>query len=75
MIGIEENFSREPEQLSLPGEQPNLRLIELQAENTRLRQIVTELLIRNQQLREAAAQSVRIDGQRAGPPRDPDSVR
>jgi hypothetical protein len=39
-------------QLSLQGEQPNLRLMELQAENARLQQLVTELLIRNQQLRE-----------------------
>jgi hypothetical protein len=51
MTGIEDNFSREPEQLSLQGEQP-LRLMELQAENARLRQLVTELLLRNQQLRE-----------------------
>lgn len=52
MTGIENNFSREPEQLSLQGEQPNLRLMELQAENARLQQLVTELLLRNQQLRE-----------------------
>ena len=51
MTGIEDNFSREPEQLSLKGEQP-LLLMELQAENARLRQLVTELLLRNQQLRE-----------------------
>jgi hypothetical protein len=51
MTGIEDNFSREPEQLSLQGEQP-LLLMELQAENARLRQLVTELLLRNQQLRE-----------------------
>jgi hypothetical protein len=51
MVGIMEDSSREPEQLSL-REDSHLRLIELQAENTRLRQIITELLIRNQQLRE-----------------------
>jgi len=50
MTGIDDNFSREPE-LSLQGEQP-LLLMELQAENARLRQLVTELLLRNQQLRE-----------------------
>jgi hypothetical protein len=61
-MGIEEEFSREPGQLPLRGEQPNLRLIELQAENTRLRQIVTELLVRNQQLREVVARSAKIDG-------------
>jgi hypothetical protein len=70
MIGIEENFSRKPEQFSLRGEQPNLRLIELQDENTRLRLIVTELLIRNQQLREESAQDVKIDVQPVGPPGD-----
>jgi hypothetical protein len=52
MTGIEDNFSRQREQLSLQGEQPHLRLMELQAENARLQQLVTELLIRNQQLRE-----------------------
>ena len=52
MTGIEEKFSREPEQLPLQGDHTNLRLLELQAENIRLRQIVTELLLRNQQLRE-----------------------
>jgi|HubBroStandDraft_6_1064221.scaffolds.fasta_scaffold87783_4 hypothetical protein len=52
MTGIEENFSREPEQLPLRREPTNLQLAELQAENIRLRQIVTELLLRNQQLRE-----------------------
>jgi hypothetical protein len=67
MIGIEENFSREPVQFSLRGEQPDLRLIELQAENTRLRLIVTELLIRNQQLREGSAQDIKIDVQQAVP--------
>jgi hypothetical protein len=61
MIGIEEDFSREPERFSLRREQPDLRLIELQDENTRLRLLVTELLIRNQQLREVAAQTVRRD--------------
>jgi hypothetical protein len=54
----------------LRGEQPNLRLIELQDENTRLRLIVTELLIRNQQLREESAQDVKIDVQPVGPPGD-----
>ena len=68
MIGTEKNFSREPEQFSLRGEQPDLRLIELQDENTRLRLIVTELLIRNEQLREGSAQDIKIDAQRAGPP-------
>jgi hypothetical protein len=67
MIGIEENFSREPEQFSLRREQPDLRLIELQDENTRLRLIVTELLIRNQQLREGSAQAIKIDVQQAVP--------
>jgi hypothetical protein len=67
MIGLEENFSRQPEQFSLRGEQPDLRLIELQDENTRLRLIVTELLIRNQQLRERSVQGVKIDVQRAVP--------
>jgi hypothetical protein len=52
MIEIEEKFSREPAQLSFGEDDSHSRLIELQAENTRLRQIVTELLIRNQQLRE-----------------------
>lgn len=52
MIRIEENFSRESEQLSLREDDSPPQLIELQAENTRLRQIVTELMIRNQQLRE-----------------------
>lgn len=52
MTGIEEKISREPEQLPLRGDHTNLRLVELQAENIRLRQIVTELLLRNQQLRE-----------------------
>lgn len=52
MIEIEEKFSREPEQLSLREDDSHSRLMELHAENTRLRQIVTELLIRNQQLRE-----------------------
>jgi len=70
MIGIEENFSRQPEQFSLRGEQPDLRLIELQDENTRLRLIVTELLIRNQQLREGFAQRIKIDVQQAEPPGD-----
>jgi hypothetical protein len=70
MIGIEENFSREPEQFSLRGEQPDLRVIELQNENTRLRLIVTELLIRNQQLREGFAQRIKIDVRRAEPPSD-----
>jgi hypothetical protein len=67
MIGIEENFSREPEQFSLRREQPDLRLIELQDENTRLRLIVTELLIRNQQLREGSAQDIKFDVQQAVP--------
>jgi hypothetical protein len=52
MTGIEEKISREPEQLPLQRDHTNLRLVELQAENIRLRQIVTELLLRNQQLRE-----------------------
>ena len=52
MIGIEEKFSRHPEQLSLQGNDLHRRLIELQADNTRLQRIITELLIRNQQLRE-----------------------
>jgi hypothetical protein len=61
MIGIEEQFSREPEQLPLRRNHTNLQLAELQAENIRLRQIVTELLIRNQELREGAARSTKID--------------
>jgi len=70
MTGIENNFSRKPEPLSLQGEQRNLRLIELQAENARLQQLVTELLIRNQQLREGFARRIKIDVQQAGPAGD-----
>jgi len=54
----------------LQGEQRNLRLIELQAENARLQQLVTELLIRNQQLREGFARRIKIDVQQAGPAGD-----
>ncbi len=50
---------KEPEQVAVRGEHSNLRLIELQTENTRLRQIVTELLIQNQQLRERACPKCR----------------
>jgi hypothetical protein len=55
MIEIGKEFSREPEQPSVRGNDSHSRLMELQAENQRLQQLVTELLIRNQQLREQAS--------------------
>ena len=61
MIRNEEEFSKEPQQLSLQEDDSRSRLIELQAENARLQRIVTELLIRNQQLRERASASAEID--------------
>jgi hypothetical protein len=55
MIRTEEGLSKEPQQFSPQEDDPRSRLIELQAENARLQRIVTELLIRNQQLRERAS--------------------
>jgi hypothetical protein len=52
MRDADEESSKGTEPLSSRGDDPASRLIELQAENTRLKQIVTELLVRNQQLRE-----------------------
>jgi hypothetical protein len=51
MRGTEEESLKGTESFSSPGEDAASRLIELQAENARLKQIVTELLMRNQQLR------------------------
>lgn len=61
MIRKQEEFSKEPQQLSLQEDDARSQLIELQAENARLQRIVTELLIRNQQLRERASASAEID--------------
>ena len=61
MIRKEEEFSKEPQPLSLQEDDSRSRLIELQAENARLQRIVTELLIRNQQLRERASANAEIN--------------
>jgi hypothetical protein len=61
MIRTEEGFSKKPHLLSPQEDDPRSRLIELQAENARLQRIVTELLIRNQQLRERASTTAEIN--------------
>jgi len=61
MIRKEEEFSKEPQPLSLQEDDSRSRLIELQAENARLQRIVTELLIRNQQLRERESANAEIN--------------
>ena len=61
MIGIQGKFSSEPERSSLQGNDSHSKLLELQAENARLQRIVTELLMRNQQLREQASASTEGD--------------
>jgi hypothetical protein len=60
MIRTEQGFSKDPQQFSPQEDDPRSRLIELQAENARLQRIVTELLIRNQQLRERASATAEI---------------
>ena len=60
MVGIEGKSSREPERSSLQGSDSHSKLLEVQAENARLQRIVTELLMRNQQLREQASPSAEI---------------
>lgn len=62
MIRIKEGFLKELQQFSPQEDDSRSRLIELQAENARLQRIVTELLIRNQQLRERASARAEIDG-------------
>jgi hypothetical protein len=61
MIRTEEGFLKEPQQFSPRQDDPHSRLVELQAENARLQRIVTELLIRNQQLREQASTTTEIN--------------
>jgi hypothetical protein len=61
MIGIEGKFSNEPELSSVQGSDSHSKVLELQAENARLQRIVSELLIRNQQLREQASASTESD--------------
>ena len=61
MIRIKDGFLKEPQQISPQEDDSRSRLIELQAENARLQRIVTELLIRNQQLRERASARAEID--------------
>lgn len=67
MIGIEGKFSSESERSSLQGNDSHSKLLELQTENARLQRIVTELLIRNQQLREQASARAEIDVSAADP--------
>jgi hypothetical protein len=61
MIGIEGKFSSGPDRSSLQGNDSHSKLLELQAENARLQRIVSELLIRNQQLREQASSTTESD--------------
>ena len=61
MIGIEGKFSSDSQRSSLRGNDPHSKLLELQAENARLQRIVSELLIRNQQLRDKASASADSD--------------
>ena len=60
MIRVKEGILNEPQQFSPQEDDPGSRLIELQAENARLQRIVTELLIRNQQLRERGSARAEI---------------